>query len=184
MTVSLQTDRLVLRLATQQDVPQLLHYFQTNAEFHRPFEPIRPEGWFTSAFWRSQILKNFRQFQQGQALRLFLFDRADNCTVIGMANFTQFCGYPFHACSLGYGLAACYQGQGFMQEGLEAAIVYVFTDMHCHRIMASYMPSNQRSANLLNRLGFHIEGEAKDYLLINGQWQDHILTSLINPAWA
>ncbi|MEB3294950.1 MAG: ribosomal protein S5-alanine N-acetyltransferase [Synechococcales bacterium] len=184
MTVLLETSRLLLRLATQQDIPHLLDYFHANADFHRPFEPIRPEGWLTVAFWRSQVLKNFRQFQQGQALRLFLFDRADNRTVVGMANFTQFYGYPFHACSLGYGLAETAQGQGLMQEALEAGIRYVFTEMHCHRIMASYMPSNQRSAKLLQRLGFQIEGSAKDYLLINGQWQDHILTSLINPAWA
>lgn len=28
-----------------------------------------------------------------------------------------------------------------------------------------------------------VEGYARDYLMINGQWQDHILTSLINRNW-
>ena len=45
------------------------------------------------------------------------------------------------------------------------------------------MPSNERSARLLHRLGFVIEGHAKKYLLINGQWEDHILTSLTNENW-
>jgi ribosomal-protein-alanine N-acetyltransferase len=44
--------------------------------------------------------------------------------------------------------------------------------------MANYMPINTRSAKLLNRLGFKIEGYAEKYLLINGQWEDHILTAL------
>ncbi|MGL4717164.1 MAG: 30S ribosomal protein S5 alanine N-acetyltransferase, partial [Aeromonas sp.] len=45
-----------------------------------------------------------------------------------------------------------------------------------------YMPANQRSGALLERLGFEREGFARAYLLINGRWEDHILTSLINPA--
>jgi ribosomal-protein-alanine N-acetyltransferase len=49
--------------------------------------------------------------------------------------------------------------------------------------MASYLPHNQRSGKLLKRLGFVVEGYARDYLLINGLWQDHILTSLTNPNW-
>ena len=45
------------------------------------------------------------------------------------------------------------------------------------------MPSNKRSAQLLQKIGFIIEGYAKNYLLINGQWEDHILTSLTNEKW-
>ena len=47
--------------------------------------------------------------------------------------------------------------------------------------MASYIPDNKRSANLLSRLGFEIEGQARQYLRIDGRWQDHVLTALINP---
>ena len=52
-----------------------------------------------------------------------------------------------------------------------------------HRIMANYMPHNQRSGNLLKKLGFVVEGYARDYLLINGKWEDHILTSLNNDNY-
>lgn len=49
--------------------------------------------------------------------------------------------------------------------------------------MASYLPHNQSSGMLLKRLGYVVEGYARDYLMINGQWQDHILTSLTNYNW-
>jgi ribosomal-protein-alanine N-acetyltransferase len=49
--------------------------------------------------------------------------------------------------------------------------------------MANYMPHNRRSGNVLKRLGFVVEGYARDYLMINGKWEDHIFTSLINPHW-
>jgi ribosomal-protein-alanine N-acetyltransferase len=46
--------------------------------------------------------------------------------------------------------------------------------------MANYRPQNERSARLLERLGFTREGLAKDYLFIDGAWRDHVLTSLTN----
>ena len=47
--------------------------------------------------------------------------------------------------------------------------------------MASYRPENDRSGRLLASLGFEHEGLAKAYLKIDGQWADHVLTSLVNP---
>ncbi len=70
-----------------------------------------------------------------------------------------------------------------MTEAVRVAIQYVFEELNLHRVMANYMPHNQRSGNLLKRLGFVVEGYARDYLFINGGWEDHIQTSLINRNW-
>jgi ribosomal-protein-alanine N-acetyltransferase len=48
--------------------------------------------------------------------------------------------------------------------------------------MANYKAENQRSVQLLTRLGFEIEGKARAYLKINGECRDHILASLINEC--
>ena len=66
---------------------------------------------------------------------------------------------------------------------LAAAIAYCFEEMKLHRIMANYMPTNERSARLLRKLGFVPEGFARDYLFLGGTWRDHVLTSLTNPNW-
>ncbi len=87
----------------------------------------------------------------------------------------------FQACFLGYKLDERSQGHGYMTEALTAAIDYLFTTQRLHRIQANYMPHNQRSAAVLRRLGFTIEGTARNYLFIGGQWRDHVLTSLVNP---
>lgn len=84
---------------------------------------------------------------------------------------------------MGYSLAAAQQGKAYMSEALKLAIAYVFTQLNMHRIMAAYLPHHQRSAKLLKRLGFVVEGYACDYLTIDGRWQDHILTSLTNRNW-
>jgi ribosomal-protein-alanine N-acetyltransferase len=50
--------------------------------------------------------------------------------------------------------------------------------------MAGYVPHNIRSAAVLRRAGFTVEGYARDYILINGRWEDHILTAITNPDWS
>lgn len=70
-----------------------------------------------------------------------------------------------------------------MQEALEPTLRYMQRQQGMHRIMANYMPHNQRSGQLLARLGFEKEGYAKDYLMINGRWRDHVLTALTTPDW-
>jgi ribosomal-protein-alanine N-acetyltransferase len=79
-------------------------------------------------------------------------------------------------------LDAAQQGQGLMTEALRGLVRYAFDDLRLHRMQASYMPENARSARVLERLGFAVEGYAKRYLFINGQFRDHVLTALINDA--
>ena len=50
--------------------------------------------------------------------------------------------------------------------------------LRLHRVQANHLPENQRSARLLQRLGFRVEGLAREYLYINGAWRDHVLTAL------
>ncbi|HEY9622535.1 MAG TPA: ribosomal protein S5-alanine N-acetyltransferase [Crinalium sp.] len=179
----IQTNRLILRLATQDDVDQIILYYYENQAFLAPFEPKRMPDFYTAAFWRRQVEYNLREFNHDQSLRLFLFKQADPNKIIGSANFSSFIRGVFHSCFLGYSLAEKEQGQGYMTEALQGAIAYVFDDLNMHRISANYMPHNRRSGNLLKRLGFVVEGYARDYLFIDGQWQDHILTSLTNRNW-
>ena len=70
-----------------------------------------------------------------------------------------------------------------MYEAAKLAIHYALYELRLHRIMANYLPTNERSARLLRRLGFVVEGYARDYLYINGAWRDHILTSLTHSKW-
>ncbi len=119
----------------------------------------------------------------GNAVRFFIFDKQDPTKIIGCCNFTHIVRGPLQACYLGYKMDFAYCGRGLMFQALQAAISYMFNELNLHRIMANYIPENHRSAKILKRLGFTIEGTAKEYLYINHTWEDHILTALINPLW-
>ena len=44
-----------------------------------------------------------------------------------------------------------------------------------HRIEAACIPANVASIRLLEKTGFRREGFAREYLCIDGVWQDHLL---------
>lgn len=181
---TIETDRLVLRMATRADTAAVLNYYRKNKNFLASVEPTRCEGFYTFEFWQEQIEKSLFEFNYDQSLKLCLFKQSDLKQVVGKVNFHQIQRGVSHSCILGYSLAEPEQGKGYMTEALQAAIHYLFAEQHFHRITANYMPRNQRSGNLLRRLGFVVEGYARDYLLINGAWEDHILTSLTNSTWS
>lgn len=79
---------------------------------------------------------------------------------------------------MGYDIDAAYEGKGLMPALCQHAIAHAFGPLKLHRIMANYMPHNNRSARLLKRLGFKIEGVAQNYLEINGRRENHVLTAL------
>ena len=165
------------------DIPAILLYYQANRSYLEPFEPRRPHNFYTAEFWQAALAARVKDFRAGHSLKLFLFELGHPQEVIGAINLNSIIRGVFYAATLGYSLAAPKQGQGYMTEAGICLIDYSFNHLNLHRIIATYMPHNQRSGNVLKRLGFEIEGQAKDYLFINGQWQDHVLTSLINPDW-
>lgn len=179
----LTASRVIVRFAEAADVPQVVRYFRDNREHLAPSRPLVGEEFHSEGFWHAQVRANLSEFREGKSVRLFLFDRARPERVIGNANFTQVFRSPAHYCTLGYGLDREYEGKGMMREGLETALEYMFGPQNFHRVQANYVPRNERSGGLLRRLGFVIEGYARDYLLLNGRWEDHILTSKTNTVW-
>ena len=137
----------------------------------------------TEPYWRAQVAHNREEFAAGRSVRLFLFPRDEPETVVGGLSLNTIVRGAAHYCDLGYSLAENRQGQGLMSEAVLAAIRYAFDELKLHRVKAAYLPTNERSGGLLRRLGFVVEGYARDYLLIQGRWQDQVLVGLVNPEW-
>lgn len=179
----LETPRTFMHLACLSDIPAIIHYCVTNQAHLKPFEPTKNDDFYTEGYWRSEVQKRLDAFYADQSCKLLLIEKEISTEVIGIINFANFVRGAFQACTLGYSVAANKEGNSYMSEALEVAIRYVFNDLKMHRIMAAYIPTNQRSSLLLKRLGFVVEGYGRDYIQIDGRWQDHILTSLINSNW-
>lgn len=178
---ALETDRLLLTIPSPDAAPRMLAFALENRAHLTRWQPPEPAGYDTEQYWRDYLAASQNDFKAGRSMRLVLFEREQpDGAVIGECNFSNFIRGPFQACFLGYKIDYRAEGRGLMREALTAAIAYAFEELRLHRIMANYLPVNERSGKLLKRLGFTVEGYARDYLLIDGEWRDHILTSLTN----
>jgi ribosomal-protein-alanine N-acetyltransferase len=179
----IETQRLIMRLAEVADVREIIRYYGENRDHLQPFSPTYPPDFLDEATWLEQVRTRLPEFAAGAGFRAFVFARELPSRIIGNLNLTQVHRGAFQSCVLGYNLAADEQGKGYMTEAVRGAVAFAFETWKLHRVAAGYMPRNTRSAAVLERCGFKVEGNAPAYLLIDGQWEDHVLTAIINPSW-
>ena len=98
-------------------------------------------------------------------------------STIGISNITE---GVFQNCYIGYKLDFREIGKGYMKESLKRIIKYIFEELGLHRIEANIIPGNERSINLIEKIGFRREGLAKKLLKINGVWEDHYRYAILN----
>jgi ribosomal-protein-alanine N-acetyltransferase len=66
-----------------------------------------------------------------------------------------------------------------MSEAVSAVVEFAFEELALHRVEAACLPHNDASRSLLLKVGFRQEGYARQYLRINGKWQDHLLFEIL-----
>ena len=178
-----ESDRLVLRLPENSDVPAIVRFYKGNRDHLQPWSPTFSDRIFRTEYWFDQVISRRAEFEAGLGARAFIFRKEARAVVIGNLSLNQINRGAAQHCVLGYSLAEDAQGRGYMVEAVRSAVRFAFGDLRLHRVMAGYMPRNLRSAAVLRRAGFTVEGYARDYILINGRWEDHILTAITNPDW-
>ncbi|WP_114393336.1 GNAT family N-acetyltransferase [Oleisolibacter albus] len=84
---------------------------------------------------------------------------------------------------LGYILLPQVRGQGFAAEAVTAALDFAFGPWDMHRVEANLDPRNDRSARLLERLGFTREGTRRADFLLGGTYHDTLIYGLLSHEW-
>jgi ribosomal-protein-alanine N-acetyltransferase len=182
--VLLTTPRLNLALLPPDAAARVLAYHEANQEHLGPVSPARPDNFFTHTWWRSRLAQDAEDWRRGLALRLFLLPREAplaSAPVLGSVSLTDIRRGPLQSAEMGFGLDHRAQGAGLMTEAVRAVCDHAFGPMGLHRIQANHLPDNHRSAAVLRRLGFCVEGLARELVLIEGRWRDHVLTALLAP---
>lgn len=180
---TLTSDRLTLRLPHPDMAQALSAFHQRNASYFAAYTPLRPAEHHSETAWRRRAAGQLELSQAGKAVHWVISETPKQSVVIGSISFTAIQRGVLQAAYLGYQLDREHVGRGLMTEALKVALADAFQRMNLHRVMANYVPTNERSARVLKRLDFVVEGYARDYLLLDGVWKDHILTSLTNPNW-
>jgi ribosomal-protein-alanine N-acetyltransferase len=179
-SLSVVGDGVVLRTPQMNDFEAWAALREASREFLVPWEPTWPPDDLSRGAYRRRL----RRYSEDQRLDLaypfFLF-RAEDGWLIGGLTLTNIRRGVAQAVSLGYWMGAGYARHGYMTAAVQAIVPFSFATLRLHRIEAACIPGNAASVRLLEKTGFTREGYAREYLCINGMWQDHLLYARVNP---
>jgi [ribosomal protein S5]-alanine N-acetyltransferase len=178
----LNTEQWLLMTVTPAYAPLFARLHARNGDHFRLGMSLEPQM-NEAAFWKTILEQQQRSYLDGTGLFLAGFYKCAAQPEIGCAiSFSGIVHDEFECCWLGYRLDRSLEGRGLMHAALAPAIASVFERYKLHRVMASHQPENVRSARVLRRLGFGIDGYARDFMKVNGAWRDNVLVSLLAPG--
>ena len=165
---------IVLRAPQPADYAEWAELRGASRAFLVPWEPIWPADDLTRAAFRRRLRRYAEDQRNDLAYPFFLFRQQDNVLVGGLTLGNIRRGVA-QAGTLGYWMGAAHARQGHMTAAVRALLAFAFATLRLHRVEAACIPANIPSVRLLEKTGFIREGYARQYLCINGVWQDHVL---------
>jgi RimJ/RimL family protein N-acetyltransferase len=164
----LSTERLTLSLITLDDAGFYLELVNDPTWVSN----IRDMGIHTVEESRDSILNNLIASQKKDGFSFYLVRRLQDNVAMGM------CGLKkrdfLDNVDLGYAFLPRYAGQGYALEAAIAVVQYARTVLALPKLAAITSPENQRSNQLLHKLGFALE----KVLVLPGEERDTNLYSL------
>jgi ribosomal-protein-alanine N-acetyltransferase len=173
--VSMETDRTLahgtlLRLLRAEDAEPLARAYAQNREYLAPWEPVRPEEWYTEEGQEQAIRHSLEELLRGTALPLVL---VQDGSIIGRATLSSVVRGAFQNAHLGYWIAEHAKGQGIMTQTIGVLVEIARDGLGLHRLEAATLPHNVPSQRVLEKNGFEFYGLAHKYIQIAGSWEDH-----------
>lgn len=163
-----------LRAPTMADYPAWAELRAASRDFLVPWEPTWPLDDLTRSAFRRRLRRYMEDQRADQAYAFLLFREVDQVLLGGLTLANVRRGVA-QAASLGYWMGKPYARQGYMTAALNALLPFAHEALRFHRVEAACIPTNAASIRLLEKTGFRREGHAREYLCINGVWQDHLL---------
>jgi ribosomal-protein-alanine N-acetyltransferase len=161
------------------DATSILELEIRNKEFFRQYSINRdPEFYsFEGQLKRLEKIEESRGDDLGYSFGIYL---NESHRLIGQIGLFKIERGPAQRAMVGYSLDKEQNGKGYMTEALKSIVDFGFDQLKLHRIEAGVMPHNIGSIKILEKTGFQKEGIAKQYVMINGKWEDHQILAIIN----
>ena len=152
--VTLQTERLILRLFREADL-------DAYAEMSGDAEVMRYLGsglpLTRAEAWRSMALMLGHWQLRGYGL--WAVEERASGAMVGRIGCWNPEGWP--GLEVGWTLRRRYWGRGFATEGARAALGYAFTQLGCRHVISLIRPANAASIRVAERLGECLEGRTE-----------------------
>lgn len=163
---------VAVRLVTVTDAPTLAGLALRNREALAPWEPVRPERYYSQAGQREMLEEVLAKHARAEALPgLILVDGV----AVGRITVSTIVWGAFRSGDLGYWVDEGHRGRGVATAAVGKVLQTAFSELGLHRVQAATLLHNTPSRRVLAHHGFTEIGVAPRYLQIAGRWQDQLL---------
>ncbi|MGW7074783.1 GNAT family N-acetyltransferase [Streptomyces sp. NPDC054866] len=166
------TPDVVMRPATLEDADGLARACLHSRAHLEPWEPIRPEEYFTPRGQAARLRGQLEEARAGRAAP-WVLDREGE--IVGSLTLSAITLGPFRSGILGYWIDVDHVGRGLATAAVTRACESADTELGLHRVEANTLLDNVPSQRVLTKCGFEEFGVAPEYLHIHGAWRDHRL---------
>ncbi|MEO6694540.1 MAG: GNAT family N-acetyltransferase [Ignavibacteria bacterium] len=178
----LETERLTLRTIDESAVNLLIKYYLKNFNFLKPRIPVSDISFFTFDNMLERVLKETDLFEKGIQISFYIFKKKSTDNIIGNVTISNIIGGCFQSGFLGYQIDEDETGKGYAAEAVKSILNFSFLKTDLHRVEANVMTDNIASIRVLEKLNFVKEGFSRNYLNLNGKWEDHFRYALLNKS--
>ena len=174
---TLSTNRLVLRAFTMEDLADFYEYCKDpDTGIHagwKPHESMEESRDILHHFIEEREVWAICEKQSGKVIGSIGLHRDSK----RRRNFNQ-------CRMMGYVLSKAYWGQGLMTEAAKEVLRHAFEDLKLEMVTISHFSYNQRSARVIEKLGFHREGVLrKAFLRYDGSLLDDVGYSMTREEY-
>jgi ribosomal-protein-alanine N-acetyltransferase len=159
-----------IRAVEVADAAALASAYRANRRFLAPWEPIRDDAFYTPGGQRSRIATG-----RSDAASYGCVILDDDGSIVGTIALSGIVRGPAQSANLGYWVGESSTGRGLATLAVRLILDVAFGELDLHRVQAGTLRHNVGSQKVLERNGFERIGVARSYLLIAGEWQDHVL---------
>ena len=170
---NLETDRLLLRRVSQNDVPEILELRgnpETMKFIPRPLVTTSDEALDHYKMIDDKIEKN-----EGINWAINLKGNPKLIGIIGHYRIQP----ENHRCEIGYMILPQYNGQGIVTEAIKLVLEYGFENLQMHSIEAVIDPENFASERVLQKNGFVKEAHILENEHYEGKFWDTVIYSIL-----
>jgi ribosomal-protein-alanine N-acetyltransferase len=168
-----ESDRLLFRKILLSDAKDIL-LIRSDDDVMRFMDVIR----FESIADAEKMIRSVEEsYKNENGINWAIVEKHSN-SFVGYFGFFRI--IPEHCrAEIGYALKPEYWGRGYMYETINIMVRFGFKNMNLHSIEANVNPDNEKSKNVLEKIGFKKEAYFRENYLFDGKFLDSIIYSLL-----
>ncbi|TWT24096.1 GNAT family N-acetyltransferase [Planomicrobium sp. CPCC 101110] len=171
-----------LRTLAVDDAEEMVQLLLRNRDYWAIYEPRHRDSYFTVAVQREKIREAIYQARENREYSFGVFEHESN-RLIGHISMYGIKRLPFLSALVGYSIDEAYVGRGIATEAVRLIVAFGFEQLRLHRLEAYVSPRNLGSIRVLQKSGFQNEGLLREFLHINGIWEDHFHFAMLESEF-